>query len=72
MCKSETMTTDTGTAGEPDVLTDKDLDAVTGGVGGWNTIFSIVNTGATAIEVYSISFGVCTGWENHSARRPSG
>jgi len=31
MSKSETMTTDTGTAREPDALTDKQLDAVTGG-----------------------------------------
>ena len=31
MSKFETMTTDTGTAGEPDALTDKELDAVTGG-----------------------------------------
>jgi bacteriocin-like protein len=31
MSKSETMTTDTGTAGEPAALTDKELDAVTGG-----------------------------------------
>jgi hypothetical protein len=31
MSKSETMTTDIGTAGEPAALTDKDLDAVTGG-----------------------------------------
>ena len=31
MSKSETMTPDTGTAGEPDALTDKELDAVIGG-----------------------------------------
>jgi hypothetical protein len=31
MSKSETMTTDTGKAGEPAALTDKELDAVTGG-----------------------------------------
>ena len=31
MSKFETMTTDTGTSGEPDALTDKELDAVTGG-----------------------------------------
>ena len=31
MSKSETMTTDTGKAGEPAALTDKDLDAVAGG-----------------------------------------
>ena len=31
MSKPETMTTDTGTAGEPDALTDKDLEAATGG-----------------------------------------
>jgi hypothetical protein len=55
MSKSETMTTETSKAGERAALTDKDLDAVTGGV-----------------EVYSFSFGVSTGWESHSARRPSG
>jgi hypothetical protein len=32
MSKSETMTTDTGKAGEPAALTDKDLDAVSGGM----------------------------------------
>ena len=31
MNKSESMTTDTGKAGEPAALTDKELDAVTGG-----------------------------------------
>ena len=31
MSKSETMPTDTGKAGEPAALTDKQLDAVTGG-----------------------------------------
>jgi hypothetical protein len=31
MSKSQTMTKDTGTAGEPAALTDKDLDVVTGG-----------------------------------------
>ena len=31
MSKSEIMTTDTGKAGEPAALTDKDLDAATGG-----------------------------------------
>ena len=31
MSKFETMTTDTGTTGEPDALTDKELDAATGG-----------------------------------------
>jgi hypothetical protein len=31
MSKSETMITDTGKAGEPAALTDKDLEAVTGG-----------------------------------------
>ena len=31
MSKSETMTKDTGTAGEPDALMDKELNAVTGG-----------------------------------------
>ena len=31
MSKSEIMTTDTGKAGEPDALTDKELDAVAGG-----------------------------------------
>ena len=31
MSKSETMTANTGKAGEPAALTDKDLDAVTGG-----------------------------------------
>jgi hypothetical protein len=33
MSKSETMTTETGKAGEPAALTDMELDAVTGGVG---------------------------------------
>ena len=32
MSKSETMTTNTGKAGEPAALTDKDLDAVSGGM----------------------------------------
>ena len=32
MSKSETMTTDTGKAGEPAALTDKDLEAVSGGM----------------------------------------
>jgi bacteriocin-like protein len=32
MSKSETRTTDSGTANEPSALTDKELDAVTGGV----------------------------------------
>ena len=32
MSKSETMTTDTGKAGEPAALTDKELDAVSGGM----------------------------------------
>jgi bacteriocin-like protein len=31
MSKSETRTTDSGTANEPSALTDKELDAVTGG-----------------------------------------
>ena len=31
MSKSETMTKDTGTAGEPDALMDKELNGVTGG-----------------------------------------
>ena len=31
MSGSETMTTDTGKAGEPAALTDKDLEAVSGG-----------------------------------------
>jgi hypothetical protein len=32
MSKSETMTTNTGKAGEPAALTDKDLEAVSGGM----------------------------------------
>jgi bacteriocin-like protein len=32
MSKSETMSMDTGKAGEPAVLTDKELDAVSGGM----------------------------------------
>ena len=32
MSKSETMTTDSGKAGEPAALTDKELDAVSGGM----------------------------------------
>jgi hypothetical protein len=32
MSKSETMTTNTGAAGEPAALTDKDLEAVSGGM----------------------------------------
>ena len=32
MSESESMTTDTGKAGEPAALTDKDLEAVSGGM----------------------------------------
>ena len=42
MSKSESMTTDTGTAGEPAALTDKDLEAVTGGESVNHSEFRIV------------------------------
>ena len=42
MSKSETMTTNTGKAGEPAALTDKDLEAVTGGESVNHSEFRIV------------------------------
>jgi hypothetical protein len=66
MSKSETMTTETGTAGEPDALTDKDLDAVTGaGVatfqlatgGVLSTNGGVIPTGNFPTETVKMTYG---------------
>jgi bacteriocin-like protein len=43
MSKPETKTTDTGKAGEPAALTDKELDAITGGAS--PELFQVCATG---------------------------
>jgi hypothetical protein len=60
MSKSEIMTTDTGTASEPAAVTDKELDAVTGGS---PLLVKVCATGAHVqsgherwIEIQSISW----------------
>jgi hypothetical protein len=65
MSKSEIMTTDTGKAGEPAALTDKDLDAVTGGA--TPQLFKFCATGTPVrpghdgwIDVLSYSWGSTT------------
>ena len=64
MSKSETMTTHTGAAREPDALTDKELDAVTGGA--TPKLYEAackgthVQSGQGWIEVLSYSWGPTT------------